>query len=104
MTDRAYVELWETAAAGWVSRLVEKLRASGVADSRLLSAGNAYSFLSFADLMLFKIHIEKDPGLAAAAGGIDQVIENIAVLWHRALVGSSPPAARLTFSVRGKGV
>jgi AcrR family transcriptional regulator len=104
MTDRAYVDIWESAAAGWVARLVEKLKLSGEADPSLLNEANAYGLLSFVDLLLFKIYIERDPLLVESAGGVDEVIENVAVLWHRALVGRSPPAARLTFAVRGRGV
>jgi len=103
MIDRTYVEIWESAATSWVARLVEMLQASGSADPRL-TAANAYSLLSFVDLLLFKIYIERDPLLVEAAGGVDEVIENTAVLWHRALVGASPPTARLTFAARGRGV
>jgi AcrR family transcriptional regulator len=104
MTDRAYVEIWETAAGKWVARLVEKLTRSGDVEPGLLTQANAYGLLSFVDLLLFKIYIERDPLLVEAAGGVDEVIENVAVLWHRALIGHSPPAARLTFAVRGRGV
>jgi AcrR family transcriptional regulator len=108
MTDRAYVDIWETAAASWVSRLVEKLQASQTGgsevDRTLLTNANAYSLLSFVDLLLFKIHIERDPGLVEAAGGLDEVTENIAVLWHRALIGRSPDPARLAYAAQGKGV
>jgi len=104
MADRAYVELWETAAANWVSHLVEKLKAAEEADQAVLSEANAYSLLSFVDLLLFKIYIERDPGLVDCAGGVDEVIENVAVLWHRALIGCSPPEGRLTFATQNKGV
>jgi AcrR family transcriptional regulator len=103
MTDRAYVDLWETAAASWVSRLVEKLGPSQ-ADGMLLTSANAYSLLSFVDLLLFKIHIERDPGLLESAGGVDQITENIAVLWHRALIGRSPDSARLAYAAQSRGV
>jgi AcrR family transcriptional regulator len=103
MTDRTYVEIWETAATKWIARLVEKLKL-GDADPALLDEANAYGLLGFVDLLLFKIYIERDPALVETAGGVDEVIENVAVLWHRALVGRSPPAARLTFAVRERGV
>lgn len=103
MTDRVYVDIWETAAANWVSRLVDKLRASQ-ADGMLLTSANAYSLLSFVDLLLFKIHVERDPGLVESAGGVDEMTENIAVLWHRALIGRSPDAARLAYAAQGRGV
>jgi AcrR family transcriptional regulator len=104
MTDRVFVEIWESAAALWVARLVEKLKLSEAADARLLNEVNAYGLLSFVDQLLFKIYIERDPLMARAAGGVDEIIESIATLWHRGLVGRSPPAARLTFAVRGRGV
>jgi AcrR family transcriptional regulator len=104
MVDRAYVDLWETAAANWVSRLVEKLQAAVDGAETALNEANAYSLLSFVDLLLFKIYIEQDPGLVDSAGGVDEVIENVAVLWHRALIGRSPPDGRLTFATQNKGV
>jgi AcrR family transcriptional regulator len=104
MADRAYVDLWETAAANWVSHLVEKLKAAEEGDKAVLSEANAYSLLSFVDLLLFKIYIERDSGLVDCAGGVDEVIENVAVLWHRALIGGSPPDGRLTFATQNKGV
>lgn len=104
MTDRGYVEIWETAATKWVARLVEKLKLPGATDTSLLNEANAYSLLGFVDLLLFKIYIERDPLLVESAGGVDEVIENVAVLWHRALLGGSPLPARLTFAVRGRGV
>jgi AcrR family transcriptional regulator len=104
MTDRAYVELWESAATRWVARLTAMLKASGVAGGGELDEANVYSLLSFADLLLFKLYIEQDPALVDAAGDVDQVTENVAVLWYRALIGASPPPARLTFSTLGKGV
>jgi AcrR family transcriptional regulator len=103
MTDRAYVEIWETAAARWVALLTAKLKASEP-DGGLATEANAYSLLSFVDLLLFKIYIERDPVLAESAGGVDEVIENIAVLWHRALIGHPPPAARLACPAQGRGV
>jgi AcrR family transcriptional regulator len=104
MSNRVYVELWESAAGLWVSRLVAKLRLSEAADQALLSEVNAYGLLSFADQLLFQIYIERDPVLGQAAGGIDEIIENVATLWHRGLVGRSPPRERLTFAVRSRGV
>lgn len=104
MADRTYVDLWESAAANWVSRLVEMLKAAAVGDETALNEANAYSLLSFVDLLLFKIYIERDPGLVDCAGGVDEVTENVAVLWHRALIGRSPPDGRLTFATQNKGV
>jgi AcrR family transcriptional regulator len=104
MTDRTYVGLWESAASRWTGRLVERLRLIGEADAARLTEADAYGLLSFVDLLLFKIYIERDPRLVEAAGGVDEVIESVAVLWHRTLVGRSPPDARLTFAVRGRGV
>ena len=104
MADRTYVDLWETAAANWVSRLVDMLKAAAEGDEAALNEANAYSLLSFVDLLLFKIYIERDPGLVDCAGGVDEVIENVAVLWHRALIGRSPPDGRLTFATQNKGV
>jgi AcrR family transcriptional regulator len=104
MTDRIYVKLWDDAATAWVAGLVEQLQSPGEPARESLSATNAYSLLSFVDQLLFKIYIERDPALAAAAGSVDEVIENIAVLWHRALIGSSPPLARLGFAAQGQGV
>jgi AcrR family transcriptional regulator len=104
MADRTYVDLWETAAANWVSRLVEMLKAAAEGDEAALNEANAYGLLSFVDLLLFKIYIERDPGLVDCAGGVDEVIENVAVLWHRALIGRSPPDGRLTFATQSKGV
>jgi AcrR family transcriptional regulator len=104
MADRTYVDLWETAAANWVSRLVEMLKAAAEGDEAALNEANAYSLLSFVDLLLFKIYIERDPGLVDCAGGVDEVTENVAVLWHRALIGRSPPDGRLTFATQNKGV
>jgi AcrR family transcriptional regulator len=104
MADRTYVDLWETAAANWVSRLVEMLKAAAEGDEAALNEANAYGLLSFVDLLLFKIYIERDPGLVDSAGGVDEVIENVAVLWHRALIGRSPPEGRLTFATQNKGV
>ena len=104
MADRAYVDLWESAAANWVSRLVEKLAAAPDGEGSALSRTNAYSLLSFVDLLLFKIYIERDPGIVESAGGVDEVIENVAVLWRRALIGRSPDPARLTYAAQGKGV
>jgi AcrR family transcriptional regulator len=104
MADRTYVDLWETAAANWVSRLVDMLKAAAKGDEAALNEANAYSLLSFVDLLLFKIYIERDPGLVDCAGGVDEVIENVAVLWHRALIGRSPPDGRLTFATQNKGV
>jgi AcrR family transcriptional regulator len=104
MADRTYVDLWETAAANWVSRLVDMLKAAAEGDEAALNEANAYSLLSFVDLLLFKIYIERDPGLVDCAGGVDEVIENVAVLWHRALIGRSPPEGRLTFATQNKGV
>jgi AcrR family transcriptional regulator len=104
MADRTYVDLWETSAANWVSRLVDMLKAAAEGDEAALNEANAYSHLSFVDLLLFKIYIERDPGLVDCAGGVDEVIENVAVLWHRALIGRSPPDGRLTFATQNKGV
>ena len=73
-------------------------------DEAALNEANAYGLLSFVDLLLFKIYIERDPGLVDSAGGVDEVIENVAVLWHRALIGRSPPEGRLTFATQNKGV
>jgi AcrR family transcriptional regulator len=108
MTDRIYVEMWDRAARKWVRRLVDKLgaggEASGEAGAGALSEADAYELLSFVDLLLFKIYIERDPVLQESAGGVDEVIENIAVLWHRALIGVSPPSARLAYGPQGQGV
>jgi AcrR family transcriptional regulator len=104
MADRAYVDLWETAAAIWVSRLVRKLATSPDGREAALSDSSAYSLLSFVDLLLFKIYIERDPALVESAGGVDEVIENVAVLWRRALIGRSPDPARLAYATQGKGV
>jgi AcrR family transcriptional regulator len=104
MADRAYVDLWETAAASWVSRLVRKLATSPDGGGEALSESSAYSLLSFVDLLLFKIYIECDPALVESAGGVDEVIENVAVLWRRALIGRSPDPARLAYAAQGKGV
>jgi AcrR family transcriptional regulator len=104
MSDRAYVELWEQAASRWVSLLVGRLRQAGQGDGSLLTEANAYGLLSFVDLLLFKIYIERDPALVEASGGVDAVIENVAVLWHRGLIGCSPQAARLTYAAQGQGV
>jgi AcrR family transcriptional regulator len=104
MTDRVYVTLWDDAAAHWVAGLVETLNASDEARGAGVSKTTAYDLLSFVDLLLFKIYIERDPALVDSAGSVDEVIENIAVLWHRALIGVSPPAARLAYAAQGKGV
>jgi AcrR family transcriptional regulator len=102
MTDRVYVKLWDDAAKTWVARLVEQLQSPDANEP--ISATNAYGLLSFVDQLLFKIYIERDPLLAASAGSVDEVIENIAVLWHRALIGCSPSLARLGFAAQGQGV
>jgi AcrR family transcriptional regulator len=101
MTDRIYVDMWDVAARQWVQRLVAKLSAG---DGAAISEAAAYEALSFVDLMLFKIYIERDPVLVASAGDTDEVIENIAVLWRRALIGASPPPARLAYPAQGRGV
>jgi AcrR family transcriptional regulator len=102
MADRAYVDLWETAAASWVSHLVRTLAISPGGEA--VSESSAYGLLSFVDLLLFKIYIERDPALVESAGGVDEVIENVAVLWRRALIGRSPDPARLAYATQGKGV
>jgi len=104
MIDKSYVRLWETAATGWAMQLAEMLAASGEMRGSDLKKPNAYGLLSFADMLLFGLYIERDPALVAAAGPPDEVIENLAVLWYRALTGHSPPAARLAYANRGLGI
>jgi len=103
MTDRLYVDMWDTAARAWISGLIATLsQGGGRSDAPTVADG--YSLLSFVDLLLFKIYIERDPMLLESAGDIDEVTENLAVLWYRALLGSSPPAARLAYAHQGLGL
>jgi AcrR family transcriptional regulator len=104
MIDRSYVRLWETAATNWAAQLATMLGSSGEVRRGAVHKSNVYGLLSFADLLLFGLYIERDPALVAAAGPADEVIENLAVLWFRALTGHSPPAARLAYANRGQGV
>jgi AcrR family transcriptional regulator len=98
MIDRVYVKLWEESAMVWASRLTEMLEAGGTPRDARVS--NAYGLLAFADLLLFDLCIEKEPMLIAAAGTTDEVAENLAVLWFRALTGTSPPPGRLALPSR----
>ncbi|MEI9992944.1 MAG: TetR/AcrR family transcriptional regulator, partial [Rhizomicrobium sp.] len=102
MIDRVYVKLWDDAATVWAARL-DDMAAAGAATGRPEGA-SAYGLLSFADLFLFELFIEKEPGLVASAGGTDEVTENLAVLWYRALTGRSPVPARLALPNRNVGV
>lgn len=102
MTDRAYVKLWEDSAMEWASRLAEMLEPGrGQHDIR---GSNAYGLLAFADLLLFDLCIEKEPALVRAAGAVEEVTENLAVLWYRALTGQSPSPGRLALPNRKLGV
>jgi AcrR family transcriptional regulator len=103
MTDRVFVEMWDDAARDWVAGLVETLNL-GVGGGSPISPEEGYSLLGFIDLLLFKTYIERDPLLVESAGDVEEVIENIAVLWYRGLVGASPPSARLAYPGRGLGV
>lgn len=102
MTDRTYVKLWEDDAMKWATRLAEMLEPGQVQPD--IRNSNAYGLLAFADLLLFDLCIEKEPALIAAAGAVDEVTENLAVLWHRALTGQSPPAGRLALPNRKLGI
>jgi AcrR family transcriptional regulator len=101
MTDRTYVKLWEDHAMTWAARLSEMLERGRVKDLR---ASDAYGVLAFADLLLFDLCIEKEPDLVEAAGAVDEVTENLAVLWYRALTGQSPPSGRLALPNRNLGI
>jgi AcrR family transcriptional regulator len=98
MTDRVYVKLWEDAATAWASRLAELIEPGGA--QRDIRGTNAYGLLAFADLLLFDLWIEREPSLIAAAGAVDEVTENLAVLWYRGLTGQSPDAGRLALPNR----
>ena len=104
MIDKSYVRLWESAATNWAAQLADMLAASGEMRDGGHRKANVYGLLSFADLLLFGLYIERDPALVAAAGPADEVIQNLAVLWFRALTGHSPPAARLAYANRGLGI
>lgn len=96
MVDRTFVKLWEHHATEWASRL--DVMIDPVPGD--IHETNAYRLLAFADLLLFDLCIEKEPALVAAAGSVEEVRENLAVLWYRALVGKSPPAGRLALPNR----
>lgn len=96
MVDRVFVKLWEDHATEWASRLVVMVDPG----ARAVHESNAYRLLAFADLLLFDLCIEKEPALVAAAGSVEEVTENLAVLWYRALIGKSPPPGRLALPNR----
>ena len=104
MIDRAYVELWESAASRWAARLAQAFEGIPPAAAGADLESIAYGMLSFSDQLLFGLYVEKYPGLEATAGALDEVVENLAVLWFRALTGKSPSPERLAFACRGAGI
>ena len=104
MVDRAYVKLWEEAATLWVAQLVKTLERARKARREHISTANAYALLSLIDRLVYGLYIERDPALVENVGPTDEVIENVAVLWYRALTGRSPPAGRLAYANRGLGI
>lgn len=104
MVDRAYVQLWESAASRWAAKLAQTLEHSVPAATAADLESTASGMLSFLDQLLFGLYVEKYPGLIEAAGAFDEVVENLAVLWYRALSGQSPPPERLAYASRGAGI
>jgi len=62
------------------------------------SRSTAYGFLSFVDALMHAIYIDREPMLRNQTGSPEEIAERIAVLWHRVLIGASPPRGRLAFS------
>ena len=91
MIDRSYVRLWETAATNWAAQLAAMLGSSGEVRRVDVQKANVYGLLSFADLLLFGLYIERDPG-PRRGGRADRRGHRkpLAVLWFRALTGHSP--------------
>jgi AcrR family transcriptional regulator len=104
MVDRTYVQLWEDAATLWIARLVKTLERARSSRREHISTANAHALLSLVDRLICGLYIERDPALVESVGPTDEVIENVAVLWYRALTGRSPPAARLAYTNRGLGI
>jgi TetR/AcrR family transcriptional regulator, ethionamide resistance regulator len=103
MIDRTYVKLWENAATAWTAKL-DLLLAEQVRPKPGEARPDTYGLLSFADLFLFGIFIERNAPLVASAGSLEEIAENLAVLWFRALTGHSPAESRLALPRRHLGV
>lgn len=95
--DRVYVELWERSAANWVRRLLTLVKACDSRSSDRTTFFTSYGLMGFVDALLYSLYIDIDAMLRDHAGSAEQVAEQLAVLWYRALLGRSPPAARLAF-------
>lgn len=98
MIDPHYVRYWEGSARNWADRLIGLIQSCEGGGLGPIHELTAYSFLSFVDALLYSLYIDIDTPLAEAAGPPERVIEEIAVAWHRGLIGRSPPAGRLAFA------
>ncbi|MDB5429977.1 MAG: hypothetical protein JWP35_1093 [Caulobacter sp.] len=87
LSDRSYAALWSRHAAQWSARFHDR-----VAEPQPSAAGadRSYNVLNFIDNLLFKMFVEKDPGLAASAGDPAAAAPPLAQIWFRAIVGAPP--------------
>jgi AcrR family transcriptional regulator len=82
LTDRSYAELWSRWAAQWSARFSDR-----VSEEPPSAAGaqRSYEVLTFVDSLLFKLFVERDPGLVACAGNAEAFTGALARIWRRAL-------------------
>lgn len=90
LNDRTYADLWAQNAALWSARLHDRLQPAEESPAEVRSA---YNMLGVIDALLYRLFIERDKGLVAAAGGLDDLPTALAIIWYRALQAPSRTAA-----------
>lgn len=101
-TNRRPYRLWQKVRHEWrlvIARQVAALlKASGSEDGAALHV--TYALAGMADDLLFQIYVADNPFFKKSIPSEEYLVELLAVMWFRSLVGRNPPTRRLKTTAR----
>ena len=93
------VARWETSASEWATAFAKTVTGSpgSLATTESEAFLQIYVLIGYVDALLCQVFVEQDPHLAAMTTAPDRLVEDLSILWYRALTGEDPQPDRLAF-------